>query len=69
MKRITEGIKFIFLAITSFVGSCYILGVIVDKVVNFIESQGMLGDILSMITFVIFFTILLSGTLINLRKE
>lgn len=69
MKRITKGIKFIFLAITSFVGSCYILGVIVDKAVNFIESQGMLGDILSMITFAIIFTILLSGTLIISGKE
>ncbi len=69
MKRITEGIKFIFLAITSFVGSCYILGVIVDKVVNFTESQGMLGDILSMIAFAIIFTILLSGTLIISGKE
>ncbi len=69
MKRITEGIKFIFLAITSFVGSCYILGVIVDKTVNFIGSQGMLGNILSMIAFAIIFTILLSGTLIISGKE
>ena len=69
MKRITEGIKFIFLAITSFVGSCYILGIVVNWTVEFLESKKMLGDILSMIVFTIIFTILLSGTLIILRKE
>lgn len=69
MKKLVSGIKFIFLAITSFVGSCYILGVIVDKVVNFIESQGILGDILSMITIATVYTILISATLIISGKE
>ena len=69
MKKLVGEIRFIFLAITSFVGSCYILGMTVNWAVEFLESKEMLGDILSMIAFAIVFTILLSGTLIISGKE